>query len=63
MAESGPFEGREAVLRWFEQLREGWDADAMDLLSLTDAGDRVISRLLWRGTRDGIEATMEFTVV
>jgi SnoaL-like domain len=24
--EPGPFVGREAVLRWFEQLREGWEA-------------------------------------
>jgi ketosteroid isomerase-like protein len=26
--EPGPYAGREAVMRWFEQLRETWDADA-----------------------------------
>lgn len=61
--EPGPFVGREAVLRWFEQLREGWNADSMDLISLADAGDRIVARLLWRGEREGVESSMEFTAV
>src|SRR5687767_10677541 len=28
--EPGPFVGREAVMRQFEQLRETWDADAVE---------------------------------
>jgi hypothetical protein len=28
--EPGPFVGREALLRWIEQLREAWDTDAME---------------------------------
>jgi hypothetical protein len=31
--EPGPFVGREAVMRQFEQLRETWDADALELIS------------------------------
>ena len=61
--EAGPFVGREAVLRWFGQLREGWDTDAMEEISSTDAGDRVLVRLVWRGVRDGVESSMEFTAV
>ena len=40
--EPGPFVGREAVMGWFEQLRETWDTDALETVSFTDAGDRVI---------------------
>ena len=29
--EPGPFVGREAVMRELEQLRETWDADALDV--------------------------------
>jgi ketosteroid isomerase-like protein len=36
-----PFVGRGAVLRWFEQLREAWDTDAMEPISFIDMGDRV----------------------
>jgi ketosteroid isomerase-like protein len=62
--EPGPFVGREAVLRWIEQVREGWDTDAMEPISdFTDAGDRVIVRLLWRGAIQGPESSMEFSIV
>ena len=29
MAGAGALRGRETVMRWFEQLRETWDADAL----------------------------------
>ena len=61
--EPGPFVGREAVLRWFEQLREAWDTDAMEPISFTDARDRVLVRLLWRGAGQGPESNMEFTAI
>jgi ketosteroid isomerase-like protein len=62
--EPGPFVGREAVMRWFEQLHEGWDADSMERISdFVDVADRVIVRLNWRGTGRGPEMNMEFTVV
>jgi ketosteroid isomerase-like protein len=39
--EPGPFVGREAVLRWLEQLREAWDTDAMEPIRFIDMGNRV----------------------
>jgi ketosteroid isomerase-like protein len=61
--EPGPFVGLEAVMGWFEQLREGWDTNAMEPISLTDAGDRVVVRMQWRGAVRGPESNMEFTSV
>ena len=61
--EPGPFLGREAVLRWFEQIREAWDTDAMAPITFTDAGDRVLVRVLWHGAGQGPESNMEFTVI
>ena len=40
--EPGPHVGREAVMGWYEQLRETWDAEAVEPISLTDAVDRVV---------------------
>jgi ketosteroid isomerase-like protein len=43
--EPGPYVGREAVMRWVEQLRDTWNTDAMEATSdFIDAGDRVIVR-------------------
>src|SRR2546426_7097446 len=61
--EPGPFVGREAVMRWFEQLRETFDADALDQISYTDVADRVAVRQIWRGAGQGPEANMEMTNV
>ena len=62
--EPGPFVGREAVMRQFEQLRETWDADALELISdFIDAGDRVAVRFIWRGAGHGPESNMELTGV
>ena len=62
--EPGPYVGREAVMRQFEQLRETWDADALEPISdFIDAADRVAREvhLAWRG--HGPEANMEATGV
>ena len=61
--EPGPFVGLEAVMGWFEQIREAWDTDAMEPISFTDARDRVLVRLLWRGAGQGPESNMEFTAI
>ena len=62
--EPGPFLGREATMRWFEQLRDAWDADALELISdFIDAADRVAVRFIWRGAGRGPESSMEFTGV
>jgi ketosteroid isomerase-like protein len=63
--EPGPYEGREAVMRLFEQNRETWDADALikPISNFVDAGDRVVVRQLWRGVGRGPELSLEFTVI
>jgi ketosteroid isomerase-like protein len=47
----------------FEQLRETWDADTLEPISLIDAGDRVAVRQIWRGTGHGPDLNMELTNV
>jgi ketosteroid isomerase-like protein len=61
--EPGPFVGREAVMREWEQFREAWDADAVEPLKFIDAADRVVVRQITRGTGQGPEVNMELTNV
>jgi ketosteroid isomerase-like protein len=62
--EPGPFVGREAVMRQFKQLREAWDADAIEPISdYIAVADRVVVRYIWRGTGRGPESNMELTNV
>ncbi len=61
--EPGPFIGREAVMRQFEQLRGTWDADAVEVTSFVDAGDRVAARYIWHGVGHGPDANLELTYV
>ena len=51
-------------MRWFEQLRETWDADALKPIGdFIDAGDRVAMRQIWHGAGYGPEANLEMTNV
>jgi ketosteroid isomerase-like protein len=62
--EPGPFVGREAVMRQWNQLRQTWDLDTVELLSdFIDAGDRVAVRVSWRGAARGPDANLEMTDV
>jgi ketosteroid isomerase-like protein len=62
--EPGPHVGREAVMRFHEQHRETWDADALEPVSdFIDAADHVLVRYVWRGTGHGPDANMELTIV
>jgi ketosteroid isomerase-like protein len=62
--EPGPFIGKEAVVRQFTQLRDTWDADALEVISdFVDVGDRVAVRFIWRAVGQGPESSMESTVV
>jgi ketosteroid isomerase-like protein len=63
MPEPGPFVGREAILRFWKQQRETWDADAVEPIGFFDAGDRVAVRQTWRGAGRGPEFNAEFTSV
>src|SRR3954466_2031494 len=60
--EPGPFVGREAVMRQFEQLRQTFDADTWEWTSdFVDAADRVAVRVSWRGAGSGPDANLEMT--
>jgi ketosteroid isomerase-like protein len=60
--ESGPFVGREAVIREWEQARAHWDGDTLEPVGdFLDIADRVLVRLRWRGIREGLETNMEWT--
>ena len=62
--EPGPYVGREAVMRWLGQLRDTWDADAMEPIGdFSDAADRVVVRFIWHGMGRGPQSNMEFTGV
>jgi ketosteroid isomerase-like protein len=62
--EPGPYVGREAAMREFEQMRDTWDADALEPISdFIDAADRIVVRFIWRGAGHGPEANLEATGV
>jgi ketosteroid isomerase-like protein len=61
--EPGPFVGREAVMRQYEQLRETWDADALELVSIVDASAQVVVQFVWRGVGHGPEVDLALTGV
>src|SRR4051794_6156420 len=61
--EAGLLVGREAVIENFEQLRATWDSESMQPISVTDAGDSVVVRTMWRGVGHGPDLKMELTVV
>ena len=62
--EPGPYVGREAAMRFHEQLRDTWDADTgVPIGDFIDAGDRVAVRYIWRGVGQGPDLNMELTLV
>lgn len=62
--EPGPFVGQEAVMRQFEQMRETWDVDAIDLITeVVAAADQTVVRARWRGRGHGPDSNIEGTNV
>src|SRR3954453_6485227 len=58
--EQGPFVGREALMRQFQQMRETWDGDALEAVGdYIDFGDRVVVRFIWHGAGYGPESFIE----
>ncbi len=60
--ETGPFEGREAILRQFERLSSDWEEHHFsDLAVVAEDGDWVVVEYRWhtRGAGSGIETTFE----
>ena len=62
--EPGPCVGREAVMRQFEQARETWDADEIEVIGdFVHGADRVVLKSIWHGVGHGPESSLEFTHV
>jgi hypothetical protein len=61
--EPGPFVGRDTIMRTFEQLRETWDSDTLEIISSIDLGERVLTRYLWRGVGHGPGLRLEATIL
>jgi ketosteroid isomerase-like protein len=62
--EPGPNIGRDAVIRQYEQMREGFETDAVEWIGdPIDAGDLVAVRCTWRASGHGPEMAMEITGV
>src|SRR5438093_11512124 len=60
--EPGPYFGREAAMRWFQQVREAWDADVLEWIGdFIDVGDRVAVRFDWRTAGRGADANIVVT--
>jgi len=62
--ESGPFLGREAVIRWRQETSKVWpDAMPEPLSDFIDIGNRVAVRVRLRGTGRGPEMNLEYSEV
>lgn len=64
--ESGAIEGRAAIRRFFEGLKEAWEGEDVAVLhEVFRAGDRVVSRMEWRvrGRVSGIDTQLAITNV
>jgi ketosteroid isomerase-like protein len=61
--EPGPHVGR-AILRWFGQLPDALDSDALEVVApIAAAGDRVVVRFAWKGSGRGPELNLQMTIV
>jgi hypothetical protein len=61
--EPGPYFGRGAVIRQWEQQLETFDAALEPISDFIDAADRVAVRCVWRGIGQGPESQLELTAV
>jgi ketosteroid isomerase-like protein len=61
--EPGPFCGRDAVMRQFEELKATFDFEALEPMSFRDSGDRVVVRWIWRASGRGPELRQEMSSV
>ena len=59
--ESGPFVGREMLMRQWNATRDTFDADEMRIGDVTEVGDTVAVRFIWRGVGHGPDANLEAT--
>ena len=57
------FRGSEAVRRWYEQLQEARDTDAVEPFSFTDKDDRFIRECPSGVQRQGPESDLELNIM
>jgi ketosteroid isomerase-like protein len=58
-----PIMGREALMRQWEQQRETFDGDTLELIEIVDLGDRVVVRFIWHAVGSGPHLSIEATSV
>ena len=62
--ETGPVVGRDAVMRQLERVREPWgDAGTLEPVSIIDAGERVVARVIAHAVGRGPALHEEYTTV
>ena len=62
--EPGPHVGREAAMRFFDGIREAWDADTLEWVGEpVAAADRVVIAMTWHGAGHGPQVKMEMTCI
>jgi ketosteroid isomerase-like protein len=62
--EPGPHVGREATMRFWNGIREAWNADTIEWVGEpVVAEDRVVIWLTWHGAGSGPQAKMEMTCI
>ena len=61
--EPGPVAGREAVMRSWQGILNTFPTATLELISVTDVGDRVVARQVAHGRGEGPEVTAEYTVI
>ena len=62
--EPGPYIGREAVIGFYQQIRETFDADTVELTGdFSHAADRVVARWIWHAQGHGPESNMDLTTI
>jgi ketosteroid isomerase-like protein len=61
--ERGPFVGRDAVIRQWERSMEPFPGATLELISVIDIGDRVVTRQVVHAKGQGPEFNAEYTVI
>ena len=62
--ETGPFVGRDAVMRQWKHMREAFDADTLEPVGdFIEVANHVVVRLIWHGAGRGPEAEWNLTGV
>ena len=60
---SEPIMGRDTLMRQWEQQREPFDSDALQLIDIVDLGDRVVVRFIWNAAGSGPDLSIEATYI